>query len=276
MGGFAGRRDWAADTLPPLVDGRRGRIGVVSAHLYALARCYLDPGDPGALRRRLLSEAVARGRAAALRSVMALAHRRGLPLRVAELNSAPCGGAPGVSDSFAAALGLTDALFALLREGADAVDVQTWDGAVYAPFARAGGAVRARPPLYGMLAFARAAPRGSRLVPVRLRDAGAVRAWATVDPRGTVRVALLAATDAARARVRLAVAAGRPCATVRVTSAPSLAARTGIVERAARRCPRRGALALRLPGPSLAVVELPARGARARAPSSAGSPSSSP
>jgi hypothetical protein len=60
--------------------------------------------------------------------------------------------------------------------------------------------------------------------------------------------------------VRLAVGAGRPCATVRVTSAPSLAARAGIADPpAARRCPRGGALGLVLPGPSLAVVTLPAR-----------------
>jgi hypothetical protein len=76
-----------------------------------------------------------------------------------------------------------------------------------------------------------------------------------------VRVALIAPTAARRVPVRLAVGAGRPCATVRVTSAPSLAARAGVVDRpAAVRCPRAGALALDLPGPSLAVVTLPARG----------------
>jgi hypothetical protein len=46
-----------------------------------------------------------------------------------------------------------------------------------------------------------------------------------------------------------------------VTSAPSLAAQSGIVDRPARRvCPRDAALALALPGPSLAVVTLPASG----------------
>jgi hypothetical protein len=61
--------------------------------------------------------------------------------------------------------------------------------------------------------------------------------------------------------VRIAAGAGRPCATVRVTAAPSLAARTGIADRPAqRRCPRDGALSLAPPGPSLAVVTLPARG----------------
>jgi hypothetical protein len=259
VGGFAGRAGWATHALPALIDSRRGRVGAVAAHLYGLPGCHLRP-DAAQLRQRLLGEAASRGRAQALAPVIAIAHRRGLPLWVAELNSAPCGGAPGVSDSFASALWLTDALFALVRAGADRADVHTWDGAVYAPFARRDRTVSARPPFFGMLAFARAAPRGSRLVPVRVRDAGRVRAWATTDRGGTVRVALIAASDAARVRVRLAVGAGRPCATVRVTSAPSLAAHAGIAERPAqRRCPRAGALGLVLPGPSIAVVTLPAR-----------------
>jgi hypothetical protein len=59
----------------------------------------------------------------------------------------------------------------------------------------------------------------------------------------------------------LAVAPGRPCATVRVTSAPSLAARAGVVDRPAQhQCPRGGALGLVLPGPSVTVVTLPAGG----------------
>jgi hypothetical protein len=258
VGGFADAGGWAA-VLPGLIAAHPGTVGAIAAHRYALAGCELDPDAP-ALRARLLSTASREG-LEGLAPLIALAHARRLPLRVAELNSAPCGGAPGVSDSFAAALWLADALFTLVRAGADGADVHTWDGAVYAPFARRGGEVAARPPFFGMLAFARAAPRGSRLVPVSVRGNGRVRARATAQRDGTVRVLLIAATDAARVPVRIAVGAGRPCATVRVTRAPSLAARTGIAEAPARRaCPRAGALGLALPGPSLAVVTLPARG----------------
>jgi hypothetical protein len=262
VGGLAGRAAWAERALPPLIDSRRGLVGAVSAHLYALAGCALDPDDPAALRRRLVARAASEGRARALGPVLAIAHRRGLPVRVAELNSVPCGGAPGVSDTFAAAVWLADALFALLRAGADAVHVHTWDGAVYGLFERRGATVRARPPFHGLLAFARAAPRGSRLVPVRVAGAGprALRAWATADRSGTVRVALLAAGAARRVTARVAVGGGRPCGTVRVTAAPGLAARTGMAERPPeRRCPRAGAIALTLPGTSVAVLELPAR-----------------
>jgi hypothetical protein len=254
VGSLAGNPEWVR-SLPAIVDTVAGRRAVLAAHRYALPGCNLKPDVP-AVREQLLSGAT-RERLLGLRPLVALAHRRGLPLWVTELNSAPCGGAPGVSDTFAAALWLTDALFSLLELGADRAYVHTWDGAVYAAFERAGSRVRARPPWFAMLAFARAAPRGSRLARVRIQDAGPVRAWATADGAGGVRVALV--NRGTRRAVRIAVAPGRECATVRITSAPSLSARAGIAERpVAQRCPRGRVLSLDLPGPSLAVVELPA------------------
>jgi hypothetical protein len=96
---------------------------------------------------------------------------------------------------------------------------------------------------------------------VSVAGSSRLRAWATTSRDGTVRVALIATAKARSVPVRVAVGAGRPCATVRVTSAPSLAAKTGIAERPARQvCPRGGTLALALPGPSIAVVTLPASG----------------
>jgi hypothetical protein len=257
IGGFAGHPGWAA-TLPRIVAAHPGAVGAIAAHRYGLAACALDGANADARRARLLGTTASRERMAGLAPLIAVAHARHLPLWVAELNSAPCGGAPGASDTFAAALWLTDALFALLRAGADRAAVHTFDGALYAPFARAGATVTARPLLTGMLAFARAAPRGTRLTPVRIAGRDRLRAWATTAPDGTVRVALLAAVDAKAVRVRIATGAGRPCATVRTTTAPALAARAGVAERPARTvCPRGRALALTVPGPSLTVVTLP-------------------
>jgi hypothetical protein len=258
VGGFAGSAAFTA-ALPGLIAAHRPEVGAVAAHRYGVSACALDP-DVADVRSRLLDTGSAHARLAGLDRLIGLAHARGLPLRVAELNSAPCGGAPGVSDTFAAALWLADSLFELVRLGADEADVHTFDGAVYAPFARRGTAVTARPPYYGMLAFARAAPRGSRLVRARVTDAGPVRAWATTARDGTVRIALIAAARAKRLRVRVATGARRTCATVAVTSAPSLAARTGIADRPARAaCPRNGALGLTVPEPSLTVVTLAPR-----------------
>ena len=148
-----------------------------------------------------------------------------------------------------------------MRAGADRAAVHTFDGAVYAPFARRGPGAEARPPFFGMLAFARAAPRGTRLVPVRIAG-GSGRVGRGRRRRATGRCGSRSSPASTRGavRVRIATGPGRPCATVRVTSAPALAARTGIADRAPRTvCPRGGALPVEVPGPSLSVVTLPAR-----------------
>jgi hypothetical protein len=245
VAGFAGP-SWLP-ALPRLLRAWRGRATALSGHLYGLPRC----GGPTPSRAWLLSAPASRGRALALAPLVAIAARRHLPLRVTELNTAACGGRPGLSDTFPAALWLTDTLFALLREGAVQADVHTWDHARYAPFAVGDGAasVTARPPLAGMAAFARAAPPGSRLVAVRVRGGRtvrAVRAWATVDAPGAVRLALIASGPA-----RVSVGTGRrPCVSAWVATAHG--ARTGRV------CPRRGRAGLALPARSLTVLTLPA------------------
>jgi len=62
------------------------------------------------------------GRVATLAPLAAIARRANLPWRVTELQSAVCGGRPGLSDGRTAALWLTDTLFALLRLGAAQAD----------------------------------------------------------------------------------------------------------------------------------------------------------
>jgi hypothetical protein len=258
IGGFAGRKGWPA-TLPRLIARHPGTVGAIAAHRYGLSACALG-ADASDSRTRLLRTSASRDRMEALAPLVGIAHRNRLPLWVAEVNSAPCGGAPGASDTFTAAVWLTDALFTLLRIGADRADVQTFDRAVYAPFAVDGTAVRPRPPYWGMLAFARAAPRGARLVPVRVGGGQHIRSWATTDRDGTVRVAVIAGVDARSVPVRIATGIGRPCARVQTTSAPALAARAGVADRPPRTvCPRGRVLALAVPGPSLTVVTLPPR-----------------
>jgi len=235
VAGFAGPGWWPS--LPSLVRSAGGRVGALSAHLYALPRC---GGRPPPLSW-LLTRTASRGRAASLAPLLALARRQRLPVRVTELNSAACGGRPRWSDTFTATLWLTDTLFALLREGVDQADVHTWAHARYAVFDVAGRRATARPPLTAMLAFARAAPPMSRLVATGVR-LGPLRAWATVDRRGTMRVALIA-----RGAVRAQLATGRRgCADVWRADAGGT--------RSARVCPRGGRLPVDLPADAIAVV----------------------
>jgi hypothetical protein len=237
VAGFAGPAWWPS--LPGLVRSAGGRVGALSAHLYALPRC---GGRPPPLSW-LLTTAASRGRAAILAPLTAIARSQRLPVRVTELNSAACGGRPRWSDTFTAALWLTDTLFALLRDGVDQADVHTWAHARYALFDVAGPRAAARPPLTAMLAFARAAPPMSRLVATAVRR-GPLRAWATIDHGGTVRVALIA-----RGAVRAWLAIGRPgCADLWLADARG--------RHSERVCPRGGRLRVYLPANAIAVVTI--------------------
>ena len=247
VGGFASAGWWRV--LPRMLHAWRGRAGEVAAHLYALSDCQA-PTPPVSW---LTSAAASRDRVAALRPIAAIAREAGLPLRVAELNSAACGGRRHWSDTSAGALWLTDTLFAMVRLGVAETDVHTWRGALYAPFAVTDNGVRAHAPLAGMLAFARGAPAGSRLARTAVRGGdGTVRAWATVDAAGRTRVVLLAA-DGAHATV--AAAGGSGCAAVW---------RPGR-RRGACVCPTRGRYAVRLGPSGLAVMTIAAPGTPATA-----------
>jgi hypothetical protein len=239
VAGFAGPAWWSS--LPALLHAWAPRAGALAlaGHLYAVPRC--EAATPSAAW--LMSPAASRERFASLAPLLAIGRRHHLPVRVDELNSAACGGRPRFSDSPAAALWLADTLFAILRAGAAGADVHTWRGAAYAPFAVEGSRIVARPPLAGMLAFARAAPAGSRLVGVRVDGGAGVRAWATVDQAGTERVALLAPRAA-----HVVIGGVRPGRCARVWRTPP--------QRVRRTC----APVLDLPARSMAVVTLASPG----------------
>jgi 4-amino-4-deoxy-L-arabinose transferase-like glycosyltransferase len=241
VAGFAGTAWWPA--LPALLRGWHGHARVLTAHLYGFPRCVGDAPSTA----WLASRAASRERAATVRPLVALGRRAGLPVRIGELGSAPCGGRPGFSNTVAAAMWTADTLFAFLADGVDEVDVHTWEHARYAPFAPDGRTLRARPPFAGMDAFARAAPAGSRLVPVLITGDRLLRGWATVDRGGTQRILLLArrAVDVTMRTPRR----GRVCA-VLWTAARKQQSRRAV-------CPRGGRLSLRLARRSLAVLALP-------------------
>jgi hypothetical protein len=238
VGGLATDGWWPE--LPSLLARWRPRPAALSAHLYAVSRC----GSPTPPLSWLSSPEASRERVAGLAPLAQIAHRARMPLTVNELNSAPCGGRRHFSDGFAAALWLADTLFALRSEGADQAHVHTWDHAHYAPFAVAGARATARPPLAGMLAFARAAPAGSRLVRVRVHG-DAVHAWATRDRSGHTRVLLMAP---AGANVRLR-GMGTGCAGLWQAHPRRQTNR--------RACARGRAYHLVLRGPTLAVLTTP-------------------
>jgi hypothetical protein len=142
----------------------------------------------------MLEPTATTGLAASTVPLVAAAHAHHEPIRVDEMNTVSCGGAPGVSNAFASALWTVDALFAMARIGVDGVNLHTFSGATYElfTFRLVNGVWTAsvKPQYYGMLLFAQAAPARSRLL--RVSGAGGpVRAWATRAPDHRTRVVLI-------------------------------------------------------------------------------------
>jgi hypothetical protein len=245
---FAGQYAAIAHALPPVpVAGPAtgsfrwiGQLGPIlqanpelklaTIHAYPLKRCRATTHVTAA---ELLSQTSSVGLANLLAPAAQTAQRAHVPIRIGEFNSVSCGGQPGLSDTFAAALWSVDALFALANVGFDGVNFHStpvvtnhlfnvqqsggrWVGTVY-------------PIYYGLQLFAQAAPPGARLEPVTGRPGSTIRAWATRAADGTTRVVLInmAASGTRTLTVRLKGATGT--ATVeRLTAPGGVGAKTGV------------------------------------------------
>ncbi len=211
-----------------LLAHQRGTVGMVTAHRYPLSQC----ARPSSPRRptivRVLSERSSAGMAGSVSAAVDLAHRAGLKFRLTELNSVTCGGTSGVSDTFAAALWAPDALFELLRNHVDGVNVHIRDDSINAPFILAGGRLQVRPLLYGMIAFARTLGPGGRLLPTHVHQPHGlhVKVWAVRLADHTARV-LVINKGRRPASVDLGLPAQNP-ATVERLLAPSVRSRSGV------------------------------------------------
>lgn len=208
------------------------RVRIFTFHFYPLKRCYNPRSSPTyptlAHLMAVQSAEPPTGTAAAV----AAAHARGVEVRVDELNSVSCRGLAGLSDSFASALWIVDALFHMARAGVDGVNVHTLPDATYQLFTFSHSAgrweARVKPMYYGLLLFTRAAPAGSRLLPTSHPIDDDLRTWATRGTRGTVRVVLI--NDSMTHAMTLAVGPPQPAssATLERLAAPGLTAAGGV------------------------------------------------
>jgi hypothetical protein len=207
-------------------------LAMVTFHRYPLRGCLQDPASPSfASIPNLLADAASSGLAAGVAPYVRIAHARGLPFRLDELDSASCSGRRGVSDTFAAALWELDTLFSMAAVGVDGVNLHTLPGAPYEPFTFAHDATGwhafVHPDHYGAMLFARAFPPGARLLPVTAAS-GPVKVWATRGPDGAVRVVLINKQAGTPMQVKMQLPGVSTAATAQTLTAPGLKATHGV------------------------------------------------
>lgn len=175
---------------------RGSRVRLASWHAYGLNQCVTDPSSaqyPSV--QNLLSTAASREFVNGIAPYVGVAHRAGAGFRVDEMNSVTCNGRLGVSNTFASALWVMDALFTLADDGVDGVNIHTYPDAANGlfDFNRSHGhwLGTIHPIYYGLLMFAHAAPAGSRVLRIFAPRQSQVRIRATVAPDHRVRVLLI-------------------------------------------------------------------------------------
>lgn len=165
----------------------------------------------------------------------AAARERGLPIAMAETNSASCGGMPGVSNSFAATVWALDYMLATAGDGFRLINFHSSyrpGGSSYNPVdtyasRNASGQWQyrnvAQPLYYAMYLIARHAS-GGHLLAASLRSGANIRAYATTAcPTCAVNVFVINKDLKAAGPVQVSVEGRKDKATLLLLAAPSLA-----------------------------------------------------
>ena len=160
-----------------------------------------------------------------------LAHQSGLPIRLDEFNTTPFGGAPGVSDSFGAALWAPEAMFSMHQAGLDGVNFHFGYGTSYKPFwikwLHGKPSAEVAPIYYGIYFFSRAIQNQARVIPLRIQNKQpGLSTWLLKDRDNNYRLAIINKNQQSRT-----VSIGLPTrstAHLAVLGASSLEATSGI------------------------------------------------
>jgi hypothetical protein len=203
----------------------------VSAHRYPYSVCGgLPPPRPS----DLLAEVTTTGLATSLAPHIKVARDAGVRFRMGEVNTVSCGGAPGVSDTYASALWGTAFAMQMAAAGADGVDFHggapPGEVSHYAAFLHdSAGRPLVRPLYYGMRVVSMATAAHGRLLPVTVAGATPLRAFATLGDDGAVRVLVMNPTAASVPDMRVEDLATRDgtASLVRLRAA-TLGARSGL------------------------------------------------
>ena len=173
----------ALEWLAAALAAEGGRTGdMLTAHRYP----YWAGATPGssayATIAGLLSDTSTVGLANTVKDYAAAAHRAGRTFRVTELGSS-AGGVAGVTDTFATALWIPDALFSMMNAGVDGVHVHLRSRYSNSALNVNRKGVLARPLFYGMVLAARALGSRAQLVDAQRRAAPRRRPQGMGGPR---------------------------------------------------------------------------------------------
>ena len=216
--------------ITTFLDREASSLGVLSLHFYAGSPYANQPVDA------LLRPRSATSGPQLFSPAVAAAHSKHIPFRVTELNSFYGVGIHGQSDAFSAALWSIDTMFEYVKAGVDGVNWEA-DGLNFcSPFlftrTPSGQAYTftlktATPLYYGMYFFQAATAKKSKLLAADVNTRANLKAWATKDGEGQVRLAILNKDESATGKVVVEMDGARE-ATVERLTAPSYTSLNGV------------------------------------------------
>jgi hypothetical protein len=263
-GPASGAPNWLSHLGTILRDLPSG-LKLVTMHAYPMKNCsrLSQVSVPDFFARASIQ-----GMADSIHDSVKTAAAQGKPLRVDEFNGVSCGGKAGVSNSFGEALWALNMLPALWQAGVQGVNFQTVGGdlrqtvsgaqnqMIGAKHSPSGWSVSVQPAYYGLLAFADAAPAGSRLLHISDPGLAHFYQFAVRAPDGSERVVLTNVGAGART-IGVTAAGAHGAGSLSLLTAKSLTATGGATLAGQRVSPRTGQLT---GTPRLTLVRPNARG----------------
>ena len=198
------------------------KLTAITAHRYPYSACARRSAPTYPSIPRVLSDNASAGMGHTAHELEHITDAARLPLWLTEMNSVTCGGAKGVSNTFATALWAPDALFELIRAGTEAAFVHVRPPLVNMAFSLTRKGLTARPLLYGLATFSRMLGPGAKLIPLHLVARGSLelKVWAVLTNGRVLHVLLLNKGDrSVRVSLRLRTAGS---ATVERLRAPKI------------------------------------------------------
>ena len=229
---FGGQQPWVytSSDLNSFVSGEVSHLAYAAQHWYTQNGC---SGSPTVAAE--LSAAFAKPPDTNYAGYVLNAHTAGTTLRISEMNDIDCGGRSGISNTFAAALWMSDAMFNLASVGTDGVNIFSDFGnydlmdfpSLSACTINVTSSCKVSPNYYGFQLFQEATQNSAKFLPVSITTSANVSVWATIDAAGIIRIAVLNKDQTNSGTVDITLA-GYGNASLKTLTAASVTATKGV------------------------------------------------